>query len=270
MSSAEEREQWQALAEAATPGPWHWFGNTKTRQIGLGWWRKGWGRCTVMDFTRWGMQSAQPRFSDDHAMMHDASGMAVWEVNRSATDPNDPSLYRHDVVGIRHPDAAFIAAAREAVPALLADLEAAERERDEWKARRDNAVETCRFRHQEGLTAEQWHTKICGAMQGAQRERERAEQAEAERDAWRESAADLGRRLNKAEYDRDEEQYENQRLRDGIEASAVECLSIAASAARSQGEPDSDIADATLRSLSRRAKAVRDHLRALLAEDGAS
>jgi chromosome segregation ATPase len=95
------------------------------------------------------------------------------------------------------------------------------------------------------------------------------EAAEREREGWRESAADLGQRLSKAEYDRDEEQYENQRLRAGIEASAVECLSIAASAARSQGEPDSDIADATLRSLSRRAKVVRDHLRALLAEDGA-
>jgi hypothetical protein len=86
---------------------------------------------------------------------------------------------------------------------------------------------------------------------------------------WRASNGDLGARLNRAEYLLDEEQYENQRLRAGIEASAVECLSIAASAARSQGEPDSDIADATLRSLSRRAKAVRDHLRALLAEDGA-
>jgi hypothetical protein len=121
MSGVEERERWKALAEAATPGPWHWFGNTKTNQIGLGWWRKGWGRCTVMDFTRWGMQSAQPRFSDQGSMMHDASGMAVWEVNRVATNPKDPSLYRHDVVGIRHPDAEFIAAAREAVPALLAD-----------------------------------------------------------------------------------------------------------------------------------------------------
>jgi hypothetical protein len=46
------------------------------------------------------------------------------------------------------------------------------------------------------------------------------EAAERERDEWRESAADLGRRLNKAEYDRDEEQYENQRLRDGLTALA--------------------------------------------------
>ena len=58
--------------------------------------------------------------------------------------------------------------------------EAAERERDDWKRRRDNAVETCRFRHQDGLTAEEWHTNICGAMQGAMQERARAEQAERE------------------------------------------------------------------------------------------
>lgn len=58
--------------------------------------------------------------------------------------------------------------------------EAAEADRDHWKRQRDRAVETCRFRHQDGLTAEEWHTRICGAMQGAVRERERAEAAEAE------------------------------------------------------------------------------------------
>lgn len=58
--------------------------------------------------------------------------------------------------------------------------EKAERERDEWKQRRDNAVETCRFRHQDGLTAHEWHIRICGAMQGAvERERERDEAREA-------------------------------------------------------------------------------------------
>lgn len=62
----------------------------------------------------------------------------------------------------------------------VAQVAAAERDRDEWRARRDRAIETCRFRHQDGLTAEEWHTRICGAMQGAQRERARAERAEAQ------------------------------------------------------------------------------------------
>jgi len=121
MSTAEEREQWQTLAEAATPGPW--------------------------------------KVSLERIVAPEKRPM--------------PELYDAPFpVGFAHSgrDTLFIAAAREAVPALLADLEAAERERD----------------------------------------------------AWRESAADLGQRLNKAEYDRDEEQYENQRLRDGIEALAYE------------------------------------------------
>lgn len=128
---------------AATDGPWHWFGNTKTYNLRLGFWRKGWGRCTVMDFTRWGMQSAQPRFSDDSAMMHNASEMAVWEVNRKATDPRDRSLYRHDVVGIRHPDAEFIAHARTDVPRLLAALDAVLAVCDEAEKHADTYKRAC-------------------------------------------------------------------------------------------------------------------------------
>lgn len=60
-----------------------------------------------------------------------------------------------------------------------ARAEKAEQERDEWKRRRDLAVETCRFRHQEGLTAEEWHTRICGAVEGAQQERAKRQKAEA-------------------------------------------------------------------------------------------
>ena len=114
----------RAREAAATSGPWHWFGNTKTFQIGLGYWRNGWGRCTVMDFTRWGMRSAQPRFSDDDTYMVNAAEMAVWEVNRAATRSDDPSLYRHDIVDIRHPDADFIAHAREDITRLIRALDA--------------------------------------------------------------------------------------------------------------------------------------------------
>ena len=55
------------LAEAAlvddkrcTPGPWEWFGNTKMREVYLATTHSG--RVFVMDFVRWGMTNAQPRF----------------------------------------------------------------------------------------------------------------------------------------------------------------------------------------------------------------
>lgn len=51
--------------------------------------------------------------------------------------------------------------------AARAEVERLTAERDEWKQRRDSAVETCRFLHQEGLTREEWHVKHCGAAQVA-------------------------------------------------------------------------------------------------------
>lgn len=72
--------------------------------------------------------------------------------------------------------AELVAVAITALPGILDRLEAAEAERDEWKRRRDNAVETCRFRHQDGLTAREWHLNICAAAQAA----EAAERALAE------------------------------------------------------------------------------------------
>ena len=109
---------------AATPGPWHWFGNTKSYQLGLGYWRKGWGRCSVMLFNRWGMRSAQPYFQNEEVAMEPASSFAVWEVDRTATDPNSRTLYRHDVVGIRHPDAVLIASAPTDIAYLLSRVDA--------------------------------------------------------------------------------------------------------------------------------------------------
>ena len=45
--------------------------------------------------------------------------------------------------------------------AVRAEVEA---ERDEWRRRRDAAVEQCRYLHQDGKTREQWHLDNCGAM----------------------------------------------------------------------------------------------------------
>jgi hypothetical protein len=96
------------IAAAATPGPWHWSGNTKSRVLALCTWISGQGRTNVMDFTRWGMHGARPRFNVDN-FMQDADTMVEWEVCKDATRADDPRLYRHDVTAIKHPDATFIA-----------------------------------------------------------------------------------------------------------------------------------------------------------------
>lgn len=120
-------------AEAATPGPWHWAGNADNHQLYLATWIKGAGRCQVMDFERWGMQGAIPRFLDDESlMMQTAKNRLVFEVARNqglpdGTPRSHPKVYRADVVDVMHPNAKFIATFNpEAVLALLSRLEQAE------------------------------------------------------------------------------------------------------------------------------------------------
>ncbi|MGO2030615.1 MAG: ead/Ea22-like family protein [Glutamicibacter ardleyensis] len=123
------------IAEQATPGPWHWSGNADNRQLYLATWIKGAGRCQVMDFERWGMQRAVPRFLDDDSlMMETAKDLMVYEVARNQNLPDEtprshPQVYRADVVDVRHPNARFMAAANpETVLALITRLEQAERD----------------------------------------------------------------------------------------------------------------------------------------------
>lgn len=120
MSSIDEiRERWQK----ATPGPWEWRGNVDVNRVWLGGWVKGIGGTSVMDFVRWGMQGAQPRFIDENLMMDRASEMPVFEVAPTATSRADRRVYRGDLIGIRHPDAMAIAAAPADVAALLAEVD---------------------------------------------------------------------------------------------------------------------------------------------------
>lgn len=108
---------------AATRGPWHWSGNTDTHQIRLSSWIPGAGRCTVMDFTRWGMQSARPRFVDPDLMMLNADTRVVYEVAPAATERSDRRVYRADIIDIRHPDAQLIAHAPQDIDDLLAEVD---------------------------------------------------------------------------------------------------------------------------------------------------
>ena len=121
------------LMDGVTPGPWEWGGypdNIKLQTVHH-------GKLYVMDFVRKGFSGAQPRFqpkgsggmtkADELLQFCVGDRSIVGEKSARA----DGSVYRMDVRGIDHPDASFIAAARDLVPTLAAERDAlrAERER---------------------------------------------------------------------------------------------------------------------------------------------
>jgi hypothetical protein len=112
----------RARRNAASKGPWHWSGNTDVHTLRLSNWIPGHGRCTVMDFTRWGRQSARPRFIED-LMMIDADTRVVYEVAPDAKARSDRRVYRGDIIDIRHPDAQLIAHAPQDIDDLLAEVD---------------------------------------------------------------------------------------------------------------------------------------------------
>ncbi|UEM07998.1 hypothetical protein JL101_035705 (plasmid) [Skermanella rosea] len=99
-----------------TPGPWKWFGNAGSEHLYLATTHSG--RRYVMDFVRWGMRSAQPRFQpgQPRSGMIPAKDLLKFEVgDRSITGIDaakmDGSVYRYDVIGIDCEDARLIAKA---------------------------------------------------------------------------------------------------------------------------------------------------------------
>lgn len=106
---------------AATPGPWRWAGNLDAHHMELTTVDRG--MLYVMRFVRWGTQSAQPMFQPlpigAHTAMVKATEVPIFEVAPDAVSRDDPRVYRGDLVGLRHPDADFIAHARSDVPHLL-------------------------------------------------------------------------------------------------------------------------------------------------------
>ena len=124
------------LAETATPGPWQWYGNTKQYEVYLATTHSG--RRFVMDFVRWGMGGAQPRFQvtiDGEAtgggVMRSLVDLAGGDARAKEKALGLPVLgplfevdYRRQFVGIGHPDAAWIAAADpQTVLALLDEVD---------------------------------------------------------------------------------------------------------------------------------------------------
>lgn len=123
----------RARTDAATFGPWAWFGNTDAHNMYLS--TVEGGRVFVLRFERWGMQHARPVFAavpttrDPRESqrytgpMVPGDRLARYEVCPDATSRDDERVYRADLSGIRHPDAEFIAHAREDVPVLLAEID---------------------------------------------------------------------------------------------------------------------------------------------------
>lgn len=93
----------------STPGPWRWEVNFASRCIHLVGGKPQYD-MTVMDFVRWGMGQAQPRFVVD-GLLHKAEEFARVAPQRSH--------HKEWFQLLSHPDANLIAAA----PDLLAALE---------------------------------------------------------------------------------------------------------------------------------------------------
>jgi len=89
-------------------------------------------------FRRKGMHNAEPEFQVKGVMVR-ASFMPIYEVNQDALSKDDPSVYREDIIGIRHPDAAYIAAANPA--AILSLIEESKRMREARKTAYDALLE---------------------------------------------------------------------------------------------------------------------------------
>lgn len=108
-----------------TPGPWAWFGNASSNSIYLATTHSG--RRYVMDFVRWGMRGAQPRFQPARGGMIDAKDLVKFEVGDGSVvgveaAKKDGSVYRYDIRGINCADACLIAAAPDLLEACRCAL----------------------------------------------------------------------------------------------------------------------------------------------------
>ena len=107
----------EQLVAATTKGPWHWNIAPKSHSITL---MSGWD--TVMDTKRWGMGGATLRF------VHPTETWILEEAHKDAVPFPGRNHHKDWALTINpaRADAAFIAAARTAVPSLIARVRALE------------------------------------------------------------------------------------------------------------------------------------------------
>lgn len=120
LESIERREA------AATPGPWRWEVSLKSKQISLNGGKPRYD-LTVMDFERWGMAGARPRLlerSSGHGLM------LMTSADKFAAEVPGREHHREWFQTLNHPDAEFIAHARQDVSALVAEVKSLRAEVD--------------------------------------------------------------------------------------------------------------------------------------------
>jgi len=132
-----------------TPGPWGWFGNTQFGQLYLAT-VKG-GRVFVMDFDRWKMNGAIPRFQvrfqdTNNGIMYKAEALARYAVAPEVVGVQNLNgeVYRKDIVEIAHPDARLIAAAPDLLDACQAVLDCKSEMPQELREKVETAVQRTR------------------------------------------------------------------------------------------------------------------------------
>jgi hypothetical protein len=87
-----------------TPGPWRWEVNEKFKSVSLCGGKPQFDK-TVMDFVRWGMSGAAPRFLTNEIILERIDSFAVPHPERK----HHASWFKI----VNHPDACLIAAAPE-------------------------------------------------------------------------------------------------------------------------------------------------------------
>lgn len=131
MMTDKQLAEIRSRLDAATPGPWGWDISVAGKHARLE--SKSKGRWTVMDFVRWGMDSAAPRFLRQPLLER------VDEFAKTK-----PGLEHHAKwdADVDHPDAQLIANAPADIAALLAEVDrlraentAALTSREGWAAR---------------------------------------------------------------------------------------------------------------------------------------
>jgi hypothetical protein len=102
-----------------TPGPWRWEFNATHKYVQLCGGRPEFDK-TVMDFTRWGMGGATPRFTgcdDGFRILHKLSDRKDW-----IAPITDREHHAHWCATVDHPDARLIAAAPDLLDQHEADM----------------------------------------------------------------------------------------------------------------------------------------------------
>ena len=101
------------MSDRWTPGPWRWEINLKSRQLQLCGGRPLY-ELTVMDFKRWGMRGAQPRFLTDVG----TGGMMLSEAEHFATVVPGREHHSEWFQTLNNPNARLISAAPDMAEAL--------------------------------------------------------------------------------------------------------------------------------------------------------